>query len=304
MIPTGLNGRTEGLYLVNELLAKKKITVPESELTFQDGRHQLKGVVFSESLREDPELSAALQDVTEDLVRLYYEVEKDDRLQVRKDRIGGTLRPFIGNEDLTGMTFLNLFADRFITLEEQEDGTVAFHAIPLIYKELPNAQTLIGALIEDIKAFSGRIGSFSGAEDPQELSEKEENVRKNVTGTLKILHNMMEELDEETDLVRAEDVLSSLSFTQGTYIDVGNVRVQIPDSFRVEKDTDGHQAILYRPNEENPEVYESSGLVYYLDSDETGKTVISASARVEEARREETEKQLVSRLWGHAFLKS
>ena len=159
MIPTGMNGRTEGTFLVHELLAAKKISIPKDDLLYADGHHKLLGVEFSDEIREDPALSAVLQEITEDLIRLFYEAEKDERLFVPKERIGGTLRQYVRNEDLTGMTLLNLFADRFITLCERDDGTWEWKAIPLVMRELPDAQKIIGAVLEDILGFSGRVGT-------------------------------------------------------------------------------------------------------------------------------------------------
>ena len=305
MIPTGMNGRTEGTFLVHELLAAKKISIPKDDLLYTDGHHKLLGVEFSDEIREDPALSAVLQEITEDLIRLFYEAEKDERLFVPKERIGGTLRQYVRNEDLTGMTLLNLFADRFITLCERDDGTWEWKAIPLVMRELPDAQKIIGAVLEDILGFSGRVGTsaaFSGVSSMSPLTERETSVKKNVEGTLTILHDMMEELDEETETVREEDVLSHVTFTEERSADIDGVRVPVPDGFSINENTDGHRAILYRPNLENPEVYESSGLIYYLDRDENGVLSVRAAVRVDESRREETERQLVARLQGHIFL--
>ncbi len=305
MIPTGMNGRIEGTFLVNALLAGKKISIPKDDLVFQDGRHKLLGVSFSDGLREDGELTASLKEITEDLIRLFYEVEKDERLHVSKNLIGGTLRPYIGNEDMTGMTLLNLFSNRFITFEEAEDGSWGYKMIGLIRRELPDADRLITCLLEDVVSFSGSFGNvFSvGEEDLTALTAQEQNVRKNVEGTLTALHNMMEELDEQTESVLSEDVLAGLSFERNECIDVGNVRVQMPDGFCASAETDGHRAILYRPNAENPDVYESSGVVYYLDTDSNGGLTIRAEARVKEQIRASAEAELVSRLWGHVFTK-
>ena len=305
MIPTGMNGRIEGTFLVNALLAGKKIIIPKEDLVFQDGCHKLLGVSFSDGLREDEELTASLKEITEDLIRLFYEVEKDERLRLPKEKIGGTLRPYIGNEDLTGMTLLNLFANRFITLEEAEDGSWGYKTIGLVRRELPEADRLITCLLEDVIAFSGSIGSVfsAGEEDLSSLSVQEQNVRKNVAGTLTAIHDIMEELDEQTESVLSEDVLGSLTFEQNESIDVGNARVRVPDGFRASAETDGHRAILYRPNTENPDVYESSGIVYYLDTDDEGRLTIGAEARVREPGRATAEAELVSRLWAHVFTK-
>ncbi len=154
MIEYGKNGHAGGLFLIRALLGKGLLMPSDQQIAYRAGSHVLTGLTFSPQIRKNRELSRVLPRLSEDLARLFFYVEKREDLKVPRYLISDELGALLWQEDLTGMTFLNLFARGAMALRVR-DGKYRVVADPLILQGVQGSRERIRALLEAAAEFSG-----------------------------------------------------------------------------------------------------------------------------------------------------
>ncbi|MBQ1377746.1 MAG: hypothetical protein IIY77_07220, partial [Lachnospiraceae bacterium] len=122
MIINGTEEKISGFRLLRSILAEGLVYIPEDGFSYENGRHRIRDIAFSDELRYETGLAENLREITENIVRLFYYVEEDPYFFEDLEHIGSLLRPVIRYEDLTGMTLLYLFTLPLIRLSKIRDS--------------------------------------------------------------------------------------------------------------------------------------------------------------------------------------
>ncbi|GEM_PF-5315493 len=104
--------------------------------------------------------------------------------------------------------------------------------------------------------------------DPEEKTERELIVEKNMEDTLKRLSRMISDIDEGAGEVRSDESKYTLSFNDHMTAECSRFTALVPDGFRAETDAEDLYMILWLPNPDNPEEWEASVLVLTAESGE------------------------------------
>lgn len=152
-----------GLWIVTRVMQKKYITLKENGLSFDGKKHGVKGVRFSQELKQDPEIVSNLKEISRGYLRLYYFLEEDGGLSVSAEKaenpesaaaaesdIDGENTP----EPLTGMSFLSLFEQDLLFLNKTGEKAYTLVYDSAFAGTLPDPETTLTRVFEDIVRFA------------------------------------------------------------------------------------------------------------------------------------------------------
>lgn len=140
--------------LIRAYLASNAVSFQADDLAYEDGSHVIHGMTLSEELQNDEERMQAFYADLPDLIELLCAVDPDPRLQIPKKAIPGRLWPYFRGEDVTGITMLLLFSHDMLRLEREGADTLTLYAEQSLLRGLPEAETVLKALVKDLLAFS------------------------------------------------------------------------------------------------------------------------------------------------------
>ena len=278
MISYGRNGRVSGVYLASRILSEKLICPDEEDLTFQDGRYSLRGLQFAAELRSDHEIMDDFRNIARNVLYLFSFCEEQPYLRVPLEQISDELLMETAGHDITGMRLLMFFVKGLIRIIDRPGETV-LEAEWIVLSGIPEAEELLRNLVRVLYLFSGdtapsriliREKPEIGTEDlgrelsvsydlsAQLVSEREQNIEKNVRSTLSALQKLMQDSDDISLDYRMDDSKFALRFEEGQRLSWGNYSVAVPDGFRTGEYKDGSSFVMWLPNKENPDEWEAS----------------------------------------------
>ena len=220
MIPGSDEAVINGYDLVKNIIGEGLIRIPEDGFVFTHGRHRIRDIAFSEEIRYESGLPGKLKLLTESLVRLYYEAEEDESFRIPLDSINPSLWPYFGYEDVTGMTLLNFFSYGLVSLFRIRDRYF-IRTDETVLTGLPDAEEMLTRMLAKALSFTGEpfysitveksegrsyatMRVFAGLEitgkksdDPgHDLTEREQNIRKNYIEDMKRVTEVLDSLDQ------------------------------------------------------------------------------------------------------------
>ena len=289
MISYAANGRISGVWIVRRLLSQKLIFPKEEDISYENGRHSLKGLQFSPEIRGDHEIMSDFRRIAHNVLYLYYFVEEQSYLKAPPSRMGEPLKTKLKGENLTGITLLGMLTEGTLRIFFDDDETVLYADRDFLYS-LSGSQEILRDFVRTIYMYAGESGpdrilirekaevsteqlsddlfisygqeepgdSFYGLkEEEQVLTHGELKLDKNVASTLSALQKMMQDIDEASRDARDDSAKYDLSFTEDRRIDCRDCSVSVPDGFRfVQKDDEDF--VMWLPNPGNPEEWEAS----------------------------------------------
>ena len=205
MIINGTEEKISGFRLLRSILAEGLVYIPEDGFSYENGRHRIRDIAFSDELRYETGLAENLREITENIVRLFYYVEEDPYFFEDLEHIGSLLRPVIRYEDLTGMTLLYLFTLPLIRLSKIRDSRLkAMVRKCLAYTHDEEVRITVeksdASLYTTIRIVPGMEATFFAggpAEEEKRLTVREQNVRKNFALAMERVSDVIRSLEKE-----------------------------------------------------------------------------------------------------------
>ena len=253
MIRRGGKGRVSGLYLAENLVGSGIAGLSEDcFLKTETGNDLLKLHFQEKEAIQDPEIRRNLPELSEALVYLLYFAEKDPALS-----LSFTAEDEEAGETYTGMrTFLLLSEGKF-SIHAEKACVRAFLTEEM--EAVPGAEDFVRAFVRCLFRFSQEEALplvFGG----KAAEENEINIPSGTRETLSELKEMFATLEDHTADAE-EKAFQPFAYAKGQAVEGPGYRLFVPDDCVYRLQEDGHDFILWRPNEENPGEWEAAPFI-------------------------------------------
>lgn len=220
-----------GVWFVREYLASGIVSFSEKDLSRNGDKHEIRGCTLNEDFQKDRAKMERFREDLPDLMLLLCTVEEDPRLRIPRTALSGSLQPYFGGEDVSGLLLMNLFLKGLLRLEKRNGSGTVLYAERLLLTGMKDAKDILTALADDIltfrdggiaqveirpfrrsrtvecsdglqvtyyldDAFEARFGT-DGTNLP-DTGKRLENVRKNRNNTLKQLSEMLKQMEQRS----------------------------------------------------------------------------------------------------------
>ncbi len=120
-----------------------------------------------------------------------------------------------------------------------------------------------------------------------------------VVSTLTELSNLMDDIGRKAEKAQNTWDGMEVSFNEGQIFPINGYQIPVPDGFRAGNGSDGVDAVLWRPNPEDPEGWEASPVLFYIFAKQGLPDVsvhLSGHQRTKREQEKRLREELVSRI--------
>ena len=126
----GKNGKIDGFFAAQVLLGEDLFFFNDGEIVFDGSHHIIRGIqINGEKINEIPGLLENAQALAMGLADCMMTVEQNEKLFCPISEIDDELKPFIYDENLTGITLMHLFAWHLLKIVEGDSMGDALEAV-------------------------------------------------------------------------------------------------------------------------------------------------------------------------------
>ena len=150
---TNTSFESRGEELIRTYIASGLVSFPNDDLVLENGRHVIRGLTLSPEIQNDEARMEAFRADLFELLELMVFTGADPRLSIPRARIQGKLWPYLRNEDADGISLLLLFSADLLYFSRKDQEETDLYAEKLLLSGLPNAESVLKALAEDIVTY-------------------------------------------------------------------------------------------------------------------------------------------------------
>ncbi len=146
---------------VSWLFSKDVLFTADGDVQFDGVRHQMSGLQLNIEMREEfPEIFNSPEFIGQQTMRLAQFLEQDDNLFIPKDLFHPNLLTVTRNQNITGITVLEICASHMLFIKEKEKDVYEVVADKDFLLGIPEGYRFLAEFIKDLRAYNGRKGAF------------------------------------------------------------------------------------------------------------------------------------------------